>query len=94
MEPRSLRTFQSVVEEDGILSTSRQLNTMQSDITARIKRVETGPGAALFYRKGRGLELALSGRVRPDYTRQIFMDALPAHLCALVVAFGNCALRI
>ena len=63
MELQSLRTFQTVVEEGGILSASRKLNTVQSNVTTRIKRLEKEVGAALFYRKGRGLQLAPSGRV-------------------------------
>lgn len=71
MEFISLRTFQAVVEEGGILSASRKLNTVQSNVTNRIKRLEEELGAELFYRKGRGLELAPSGRVLLDYTRQL-----------------------
>jgi DNA-binding transcriptional LysR family regulator len=40
MELQSLRTFQAAVEEDGILSASRKLNTVQFNVTARIKRLE------------------------------------------------------
>jgi DNA-binding transcriptional LysR family regulator len=71
MELQSLRTFQAVVDEGGILSASRKLNTVQSNVTARIKRLEAEVGANLFYRKGRGLELAPSGRVLLEYARKI-----------------------
>lgn len=71
MEFIALRTFQAVVEEGGILSASRKLNTVQSNVTTRIKRLEEELGAELFYRKGRGLELAPSGKVLLEYTRQL-----------------------
>ncbi len=71
MEFIALRTFQAVVEEGGILSASRKLNTVQSNVTNRIKRLEEELGAELFYRKGRGLELAPSGRVLLEYTQQL-----------------------
>lgn len=71
MELVALRTFLTVVEEGGILSASRKLNTVQSNVTNRIKRLEEELGAELFYRRGRGLELAPSGRVLLDYTHQI-----------------------
>jgi len=71
MEFLSLRTFQAVVEEGGILSASRKLNTVQSNVTTRIKRLEEELGAELFYRRGRGLELAPSGKVLLDYARQL-----------------------
>ncbi|OMG52092.1 transcriptional regulator [Azonexus hydrophilus] len=73
MELLALRTFQAVVEEGGILAASRKLNTVQSNVTGRIRRLEEELGAELFFRKGRGLELAPSGRVLLDYTRRMLM---------------------
>lgn len=75
MELMALRTFQAVVEEGGILAASRKLNTVQSNVTARIRRLEEELGAELFFRKGRGLELAPSGRVLLDYaTRMLQLE--------------------
>lgn len=71
MELIALRTFQAVVEEGGILAASRKLNTVQSNVTGRIRRLEDELGAELFFRKGRGLELAPSGRVLLDYARRM-----------------------
>lgn len=73
MELLSLRTFQAVVEEGGILAASRKLNTVQSNVTGRIRRLEEELGTELFIRKGRGLELAPSGRVLLDYARRMLM---------------------
>ncbi len=71
MELIALRTFQAVVEEGGILAASRKLNTVQSNVTGRIRKLEEELGAELFFRKGRGLELAPSGRVLLDYARRM-----------------------
>lgn len=71
MELVGLRTFQAVVEEGGILAAARRLNTVQSNVTARIRRLEEELGTELFLRKGRGLELAPSGRVLLDYSRRM-----------------------
>ena len=71
MELVALRTFQAVVEEGGILAASRKLNTVQSNVTGRIRKLEEELGAELFFRKGRGLELAPSGRVLLDYARRM-----------------------
>lgn len=73
MELLALRTFQTVVEEGGILAASRKLNTVQSNVTNRIRRLEEELGAELFFRKGRGLELAPSGRVLLDYTQRMLL---------------------
>lgn len=71
MELLALRTFQAVVEEGGILAASRKLNTVQSNVTGRIRKLEEELGAELFRRKGRGLELAPPGKVLLSYTRRI-----------------------
>ena len=73
MELVALRTFQAVVEEGGILAAARKLNTVQSNVTSRIRRLEEELGADLFFRKGRGLELAPSGRVLLDYARRMLL---------------------
>lgn len=73
MELIALRTFQVVVEEGGILAASRKLNTVQSNVTGRIHRLEEELGCELFFRKGRGLELAPSGKVLLDYARRMLL---------------------
>lgn len=71
MELVALRTFEVVVEEGGILAASKKLNTVQSNVTGRIRRLEEELGTELFHRKGRGLELAPPGRVLLDYARRM-----------------------
>lgn len=73
MELLALRTFQTVVEEGGILAASRKLNTVQSNVTSRIRRLEEELGTELFFRNGRGVALAPSGRVLLDYARRMLL---------------------
>lgn len=73
MELVALRTFQTVVEEGGVLAASRKLNTVQSNVTTRIRRLEEELGVELFFRKGRGMELAPPGHVLLDYTRRMLL---------------------
>lgn len=87
MELVALRTFQAVVEEGGILAASRRLNTVQSNVTGRIRKLEEELGTELFFRKGRGLELAPSGRVLLDYARR--MLALERQTAAAVRQVGE-----
>lgn len=87
MELIALRTFEAVVEEGGILAASRKLNTVQSNVTSRIRRLEEELGAELFFRKGRGLELAPSGRVLLDYARRMLL--LERETCAAVRQAGE-----
>lgn len=73
MELIALKTFQAVVEEGGILAASKKLNTVQSNVTGRIQKLEEELGIPLFFRKGRTLELAPSGRVLLDYARRMLL---------------------
>jgi DNA-binding transcriptional LysR family regulator len=94
MELQSLRTFQAVVEEGGILSASRKLNTVQSNVTSRIKRLEQEVGAELFYRKGRGLELSPAGKVLLGYAHQILQLESQAGMAMRQVGEQTGELRI
>lgn len=94
MELVALRTFQAVVEEGGILAASRKLNTVQSNVTNRIRRLEEELGAELFFRKGRGLELAPSGRVLLDYARRMLQLERQTSLAVRQVGEASGELRI
>lgn len=71
MELIALRTFEAVVTEGGVLAASRKLHTVQSNVTGRIQKLEEELGAELFFRRGRSLELAPSGKVLLDYARRM-----------------------
>lgn len=94
MELVVLRTFQTVVEEGGILAASRKLNTVQSNVTSRIRRLEEELGAELFFRRGRGLELAPSGRVLLDYARRMLQLERQTSLAVRQVGESAGELRI
>ncbi len=94
MELMALRTFQAVVEEGGILAASRRLNTVQSNVTARIQRLEEELGTELFYRQGRGLTLAPSGRVLLEYAERMLRLAQQTHDAVRQVGESSGELRI
>jgi len=71
MEIISLRTFKSVVDERGIRGASERLNTVQSNITTRIHKLENELDAKLFTLMGRKLELTPTGELLYDYAAQI-----------------------
>lgn len=73
MEILSLKTFKSVVDEGGVQAASKALHTVQSNVTARIKRLEDELGSPLFYRKGRGLELTPAGVTLVEYADKLLL---------------------
>lgn len=87
MELLALKTFHAVVETGGILAASRRLNTVQSNVTTRIRRLEEELGSELFFRRGRGLELAPAGRVLLECAARMLQ--LEKQTCAAVRQVGQ-----
>jgi len=94
MELQALRTFKTVAEEGGVLAASRTLNTVQSNVTARIKRLESEIGKPLFYRKGRGLILSPSGHILLNYAHQMLQLESQANQAVQQVGEQTGTLRV
>ncbi len=71
MEIRILKTFLGVAECGSISRAAERLHTVQSNVTARIKRLESELGVDLFYRRSQGLELTPAGEVLQGYARRV-----------------------
>jgi DNA-binding transcriptional LysR family regulator len=62
MDAADLRVFQSVAVTGSMNKAALELNTVQSNVTARIKSLEDEVGFALFERTNRGVTLTAAGR--------------------------------
>jgi DNA-binding transcriptional LysR family regulator len=62
MDAADLRVFQSVAGTGSMNKAAVELNTVQSNVTARIKSLEDELGFALFERTNRGVTLTAAGR--------------------------------
>ncbi len=62
MELTDLVTFSAVARTGGITRAANELNTVQSNVTQRIKALEAEIGLALFERHSRGMTLTGAGR--------------------------------
>lgn len=71
MELIALRTFLAVVEEGSMLLAAEKLNTVQSNVTARIKKLEGSLNQTLFFREGKSLTLTPPGRELLKYAEQM-----------------------
>jgi DNA-binding transcriptional LysR family regulator len=70
MDAADLRMFQSVASTGSMSKAALALNTVQSNVTARIKSLEDEIGFALFERTNRGVTLTAAGhRLLPFATR-------------------------
>ena len=62
MDTTDLRIFEAVARLGGMGRAAAELNTVQSNVTARIRALEQELGVALFDRHSRGVALTAAGR--------------------------------
>ena len=62
MDAADLRVFEAVLRTRGINRAAGELNTVQSNVTARIRRLEAELGIRLFDRHARGVTPTAAGR--------------------------------
>src|SRR4051812_31633260 len=71
MDARDLRVFEAVARTGGMNSAAPELNTVQSNVTARIRVLEEDLGIALFERRSRGVVLTRAGEQLLPYARRV-----------------------
>lgn len=62
MDPADLKVFAAVARLGSMRAAAAELNTVQSNVTARIRALEDDIGLALFERHSRGITLTAAGR--------------------------------
>lgn len=71
MDSADLGFFLAVVDEGGVTAAARRLNCVQSNVTARIRGLESSLGTPLFHRNGRSLVLSRAGEVLLPHARRV-----------------------
>lgn len=71
MESLELRIFREVAYEKSISRAAENLNYVQSNVTAHIKRLESELGATLFIRHGKGVTITPDGEKLLHYADSI-----------------------
>jgi DNA-binding transcriptional LysR family regulator len=66
-----LQVFKTVVEEGGIVKAARKLHRVPSNISMRIKHLETAVGIPLFHRDRQRLHLSSSGELLLGYAERL-----------------------
>ncbi|TDX23706.1 DNA-binding transcriptional LysR family regulator [Modicisalibacter xianhensis] len=84
MQLKSLRLFMAVAETGSFVAAAERLHTVQSNVTAHIKKLELELGAQLVHRTGRA-RLTTAGLALVDYAERM----LTAHDEALSLFKGN-----
>lgn len=71
MDTKDLTTFATVARLGGMSRAARELNTVQSNVTQRVRRLETALGVALFERSRSGVQLTLAGKRLIPYAARV-----------------------
>src|SRR5436305_13308243 len=82
MELTDLVTFSAVARSGGITRAADELNTVQSNVTQRVKALEAEIGTALFERHSRGMTLTGAGRRLLPYAQRMAALSREALLAA------------
>jgi LysR family transcriptional regulator, cell division regulator len=83
MDASDLKVFEAVARLGGMNRAAAELNTVQSNVTARIRALEARLGTPLFYRHSRGVALTAAGRRLLPYAvrvQRLLQDARRAAL--------------
>ena len=70
MQLKSVQIFLDVVDTGSFVAAAERRHTVQSNVTAHIKKLEDELGIQLFHRKG-GARLTTAGKTVVDYARQM-----------------------
>lgn len=71
MEVNELNLFLAIAEERSISAAAERLHTVQSNVSARLRALETRLGTRLAHRHARGITLTSSGELFLPYARRI-----------------------
>lgn len=71
MDAWDFRVFEAVAKEGGMTKAADVLHTVQSNVTKRIRQLETELGTALFHRHKNGISLTTAGEQLLPYAEKI-----------------------
>ncbi len=104
MDLADLHIFRSVVQAGGVTRAAEKLNRVQSNVTTRVRQLETDLGVELFIRNGKKLHLSPAGTLLLDYAdrllglaqeaREAVHDATPRGLLRLGTGESTAAMRL
>ena len=94
MDVRDLKMFAAVAQSGVVTHAATQLNTVQSNVTARIRALESELGSALFERHSRGMSLTPAGAQLLPYASQILELVEQAKRAVSITGEARGTLRI
>lgn len=74
LDLKDLRCFVAVYDLHGFARAAAELNTVQSNVSARIRRLEEEVGSILFERLHRGIRPTPKGEIMYRYATRVLSD--------------------
>ena len=74
LDLKDLRCFVAVYDLQGFARAAAELNTVQSNVSARIHRLEEDIGSPLFVRLHRGIRPTAKGEIMYRYATRVLAD--------------------
>ena len=71
MDPTTLGTFMAVARHGSVTAAARELHTVQSNVTTRLKQLEAELAVPLFERHSRGMSLTAAGTRLLSYAQKL-----------------------
>src|SRR5947208_9251094 len=71
MEATDLKVFEAVARHGSMNRAAAELNTVQSNVTARVRALETELGVLMFQRHARGVKVTPAGRRMLPFSARI-----------------------
>src|SRR5260221_3093718 len=78
MDLSDLHIFRSVVEAGGVTRAAEKLNRVQSNVTTRVRQLESELGVDLFVREGKRLHVSPAAKLLLAYTEPLIVLAREA----------------
>src|SRR5258708_20316527 len=82
MDLSALHIFRSVAEAGGVTRAAEKLNRVQSNVTTRVRQLESELGVDLFVREGKRLHVSPAGKLLLDYAERLIHLAREARQAA------------
>ena len=71
MDSNALKVFLAVAEEGSVSRAAERLHCVQSNVTTRLRKLETDLGVELFHRTRKGMGLSSAGNLLLPYARSV-----------------------
>lgn len=94
MEFKTLNIFKVIAQEGSISKAANKLYCVQSNVSARVQKLEESLGTSLFIREARGMRLTPAGKMLMSYAQRLFNLREEAIQAVTSTALGKGLLRL